>query len=362
MPGDIHYGGWWLTSPLFQAAPCAPLAVVSHTLNHLDVFALGTDRKIWTTRWSPDFPHWMTWTVVPGSIIAHDDLEAVTAISRSPGRIDIFAIGTNSQVYTAAFTLVPATVTGWGPWRRVGKSGLGSAAPGANTLAVTSRAEDFMDLFVVSTSGLVYTAAFQPGETEFQGWWPVLPGAGPRALGNVNGSVTAISRSLNHLDIFVCDADGVVWTAAWEPDFVDGFHGWWTVAADLTFPKGTAVTAISASTDVMTLLVAKPADLWWNSWSPTSGGWGHWTSIMANGGVRQRVAAVSIEAGRIDVVGKVQVFDGSSFEFTDQWRVDAWRSNDTGVGSRVVIDWCDMGDVTVNPGFGLPESFVCTYY
>ena len=352
MPGDTHYGGWWLTSPLFRAAPCAPLAAISHSLNHLDVFAIGRDRKIWTTKWSPDAPAWTTWAQVPNSITAHDDLEAITAISRSPGRMDIFAIGTNSQVYTAAFT--PATLAGWGPWRRVGDSALGHASPGANTLAVTSRAEDFMDLFVVSTSGIIYTAAFQPGDTAFRGWWPVLPSAGPKTLGNSNGSVAAVSRSLNHLDIFVGGIDGTLWTAAWEPDFHDGFHGWWAVDASLKFPEGTAMTAISTRTDVLTVLVAKPADLWWNSWSPISGGWRSWTSILANSGIQQRVAAVSFEAGRIDVVGRVQ--------FADQWRVDAWKSNDTDVGSEVVIDWCTMGDVTVDPGFGLPEEFVCSYF
>ena len=167
---------------------------------------------------------------------------------------------------------------------------------------------------------------------------------------------------LNHLDIFVIDADGIVWTATWEPDFNDVFHGWWTVDAALTFEPDTGLTAISASTDVLTLLAAKPADLWWNSWSPTSGGWGTWTSIEANSGVRPHIAAVSIEPGRIDVVGKVQLFDESSFRFTDQWRVDAWRSNDTGTGSSVVVDWCDMGDVTVDPGYGLPQSYVCSYF
>jgi hypothetical protein len=41
--------------------------------------------------------------------------------------------------------------------------------------------------------------------------------------------VTAVSRSADKLDVFVVGTDGRVWTAAWEPDFADGWHGWWPV-------------------------------------------------------------------------------------------------------------------------------------
>ena len=152
--------------------------------------------------------------------------------------MDIFAIGTISQVYTAAFT----TLNGWQPWRRVGDSILGHASPGPNTLAVTSRAEDFRAFFVISTSGLIYTATFKPGGTVFRGWWSVLPGAGPKTVGNGNESEAAVSRSLNHLNIFVGGVDGTLWTATWEQGFSDIFHGWWIAGGDLKFPTGTAVT------------------------------------------------------------------------------------------------------------------------
>ena len=45
VPGDVHYGGHW-TIPGFQSVPCAPIAAVSHTVNHLDVFAIGKDKRI----------------------------------------------------------------------------------------------------------------------------------------------------------------------------------------------------------------------------------------------------------------------------------------------------------------------------
>ena len=39
--------------------------------------------------------------------------------------------------------------------------------------------------------------------------------------------VHAGSAQPRPLDIFVTDIAGVIRTAAWEPGFTDGWHGWW---------------------------------------------------------------------------------------------------------------------------------------
>src|ERR1700686_486406 len=49
---------------------------------------------------------------------------------------------------------------------------------------------------------------------------PLLPTLAP---------VGAVSRYTDKLDIFTTDAAGVIRTAAWEPDFTDGWHGWWPI-------------------------------------------------------------------------------------------------------------------------------------
>ncbi|HEV2260605.1 MAG TPA: hypothetical protein VGS06_46465 [Streptosporangiaceae bacterium] len=33
----------------------------------------------------------------------------------------------------------------------------------------------------------------------------------------------------DHLDIFAVGTDHGIYTAAWEPDFTDGWHGWWRI-------------------------------------------------------------------------------------------------------------------------------------
>jgi hypothetical protein len=41
--------------------------------------------------------------------------------------------------------------------------------------------------------------------------------------------VFAVTRSADHLDIFAVGTDHGTYTAAWEWDFADGWHGWWQV-------------------------------------------------------------------------------------------------------------------------------------
>jgi hypothetical protein len=52
-------------------------------------------------------------------------------------------------------------------------------------------------------------------------------GRNARFLANWTSPVAAVSRNTDKLDIFATAANGVVQTAAWEPDFGADWHGWW---------------------------------------------------------------------------------------------------------------------------------------
>ena len=125
----------------------------------------------------------------------------------------------------------------------------GGAAPGGH-VTVVSRNADKLDAFVVGTDGRVYTAAWEPGFTDWwHGWWPI---------GNIRvplGSpVCAVSRSPDKLDIFVTDSTGVIMTAAWEPAFTDGWHGWWELKADAQRPARQSLPS-RRSTDKLDIFV-----------------------------------------------------------------------------------------------------------
>ena len=58
----------------------------------------------------------------------------------------------------------------------------------------------------------------------WRGWWSV---AGGRVAGKTE--VTAGRRGPDHLDLLTIGLDNHVYFAGWEPEFTDGFHGWWRV-------------------------------------------------------------------------------------------------------------------------------------
>ena len=95
----------------------------------------------------------------------------------------------------------------------------GKASPGS-PVTVVSRSPDKLDVFVVGTDGGVWTAAWQPGDSTFRGWSRI------GNLTSLQGSmVGVVSRSQNKLDIVVTGTDGAICTAAWQAGDTD-WRGW----------------------------------------------------------------------------------------------------------------------------------------
>ena len=94
-----------------------------------------------------------------------------------------------------------------------------------------------------------------------------------------------------------------MWTAAWEPGFTDGWHGWWPIG-DVRAPQGAPVHAVSRSADKLDIFVTDIER------SHPDGGLGagvHATAGMAGGIEGGRAApgapvtAVSRSADKLDV-------------------------------------------------------------
>ena len=117
----------------------------------------------------------------------------------------------------------PDFTDGWHGWWAIGNVHVPAGAP----VHVASRSTDKLDIFVTDVNGVIYTAAWEPSFTDgWHGWWELKGGrAAPGA------PVTVASRSTDHLDVFVVGTDGRVWSAAWQPDFTDWWHGWWAIGS-----------------------------------------------------------------------------------------------------------------------------------
>ena len=266
-PGDATWQGWWgLAGGV--AAPGTSVLGVSRSTDKLDVFAVGTDQGIYTAAWQPGDTSWQGWWRLNNGVAAPNT--SVHGVSRSTDKLDVFAVGSDQGIYTAAWQ--PGDTT-WQGWWRVNN---GVAAPNTTVFGV-SRSTDKLDIFAVGDDHGVYTAAWQPGDTTWQGWWRI----GTLQVAP-NTSVFPVSRSPDHLDIFAVGADYGIYTAAWQPGFTS-WHGWWQIQGGVAAPN-TSVFGVSRSTDHLDIFaVGTDHGIYTAAWEPDFTSWHGWWQI--NGGV-----------------------------------------------------------------------------
>jgi endonuclease/exonuclease/phosphatase (EEP) superfamily protein YafD len=181
----------------------------------------------------------------------------VTGVSRRRGFVDIFTVGTDRRVYTAAWT----SQHGWAGWWRI--PGI-SAPPGA-PIAAVSRRQDFLDIFVADDAGRTMSAAWSPAEN-WKGWWHIQNG-----ITAPGGCISAVSRRPDYLDIFTLGSDTRMYTAAWNPSH--GWGGWWGLNARGQF-AGEPVASVSRSANLLDIFVIDSGGVVQTmGWAP-GGNWG----------------------------------------------------------------------------------------
>ena len=305
--------GWW---PLKggAAAPGTPVTAVSRSPDKLDAFVTGTGGRVWTAAWEPSFTDWWHgWWPLNGGVAAPG--APVTVVSRGPDKLDVFVVGTDGRVWTAAWE--PSFTDWWHGWWPIGDI----RVPQGSAVHAVSRSPDKLDIFATDVNGTIWTAAWEPSFTDgWHGWWPLNGGvAAPGA------PVTVVSRGPDKLDVFVVGTDGRVWTAAWEPSFTDWWHGWWPIG-DVRVPQGSAIHAVSRSPDKLDIFATDVnGTIWTAAWESSFTDWWHgWWPL--NGGVAAPGAPVTVVSRSPD---KLDVFvvgtDGRVWtaawepSFTDWW-------------------------------------------
>ena len=304
-------GFWHIRGAM--AAAGAPVSAVSRGADKLDIFVVGQDGHVHTAAWRPDSNGWQGWWRI-GDITLPARAQ-VSAVSRSADKIDLFVTDSAGRVMSAAWE--PAFSDGWHGWWHIRG---GMAAPGA-TVAAAVRSADKLDIFVVGTDGYVYTAAWQPSFSDgWHGWWRIGSTRFPAAA-----EITAVSRSANKLDIFACANGGQTMTAAWEPAFTDGWHGWWHIRGGVGRP-GARLHAVSRAANKLDVFVTgTDGGLYTAAWEPAfTDGWHGWWGL--NGGratLGAALTAVSRAPNKLDafVVGMDDRIYTAAWEpaFSDGW-------------------------------------------
>jgi NTE family protein len=197
--------GWHGFTPLAsgRSAVGGGVAVVSRRPEFLDAFSTGTDGTIWTAAADPSFPSWKGWWQI--GTLRSTPAGRISAVSRAQDNLDIFVTDSTGHIRWSHWD--PMQAGGWSAW---GPPVDGLIKPGQPITAV-SRGTGLIDLFIVGLDGHVRTAAFSPSQG-WAGWWPIGNVSVP-----VGAEVAALSPKPNNLDIFVADTGGVIQKSHWEP-------------------------------------------------------------------------------------------------------------------------------------------------
>jgi hypothetical protein len=277
--------------------PGAPIAAVARRQDHLDLFILGNDGRVYTSWWH-DGGAWSgiqnNWQPIGGFFPpkAH-----VAAVARTQDHLDLFVVGSDGRMYTSWWHEGGAWSGSNDNWQPIG----GSFPPGA-PIAVVARSANHLNVFAVGTDGIVYTAWWNEGA----GWSKVLPIGGFFPAG---APIAAVACRQNHLDLFVVGNDGRVYTSWWHDGGAwSGAQNNWQPIGGF-FPAKAHVAAVARTQDHLDLFVVGNDGRMYTSWWHDGGAWSgandNWQPIGGFFPAGAPTSALAREAGHLDafVVG-----------------------------------------------------------
>ena len=208
----------------FTLPPGTTVSAVSRQPECIDLFAVGKDGAVYTTftfngskGWNG---HWHRLADPNfGDGFTLNWGTTVSCVSRTPDSLDIFALGKNETVYTTF-----AGPQGWdGHWYPLNDANFGDGftLPPGTTVSAVSRQPECIDLFAVGKNETVYTTS--SGGTTFNG---KITSGGLAALGG-------------WANITVCGDGTTVWEGHAHNSGADGYD--FGVSAFLTDRRGHAV-------------------------------------------------------------------------------------------------------------------------
>jgi hypothetical protein len=189
--GSSTWSSGWTSLGGAIKADTSP-AVARNSDGRLQVFVVGTDNQLYTlAQTSPGSSTWSSsWTSLGGSLRANTD---PTVISNNDGRLQVFVIDTNN-----AITYKSQTSPGSSTWSTSWLS-LGGPIRADTSPAVAKNSDGRLQVVIVGTNNQLYfRAQTSPGSSTWSSSWVSLSGT-LRA----NSDPTVISNNDGRLQVFV---------------------------------------------------------------------------------------------------------------------------------------------------------------
>jgi len=241
----------------------------------------------------------------------------VAAVARDPQQLDVFSVDRAGAVRTTFWHEGSPWSGLAGPLPSVG----GAFSAGVPVTAI-SRTTDHLDLFVTDPHGVVETSYWQPGAT-----WTAWRGIG--GFFPVGAPVSAVAREPNRIDLFVTGNNGIVYTeGAVEGGEWSGVHNDWMNIGG-TFPPGAPVAAVANNPFEIHLFIVDGDGHVYTSFSFLNHNWSgignKWTSLGGSFAPGAPVTVISRMPEHMDlfVTGTNGVVYTSYFQPNAPWT--PWR-------------------------------------
>lgn len=348
---------WYRISPVGMAVLGTRVAAVARTPDHIDLFTVAADGRVLSTWWdvNADNQQWHPWFRV-GTLVAPTKAP-VEAIARAKDHLDLFVVGTNGRVY-ASWWNQNIDAGQWHDWAQIPAS---ESVPNGSVRAV-SRRHDRLDLFMVDRAGAVMTTSWDANLN--QGRWTAWSALSAAGFAGPGGNVTPLARTPDHLDIFVPGIDGHIVTNWWDLNADNQqWHPWFNVdpAGDLSVSPQSIITAFSKRSERIDLMVVdRNGNVRRGFWDATldQGGWHRWLQVR---GVQAPLdTEVSVTARRTEVLTAVLI-DREGAMRTNDWDGSVERlpaSVLPQLGSAPLRSFPNAETTLVSRASGLQDAFV----
>jgi hypothetical protein len=250
------------------------LAVLSRNENHMELFGIGKDAQLhaiffdgqwreWRTLGAPAIPGLVTGLTTP---LAPGAPLAVR--SRKENHVEVWVIGADGEVYHRWWE----AGNDWVDWHKLPSPTAGPngspLVPGGH-LAVHSRHENHVEIWSVDTEAMLCHTWWDGNQ--WQNWHRLpTPVAGPSGFRlQPGGHLAVLGRNENHMEVWSIGTDKRLHGIWWDGS---NWRDWYTLAGQ-TFPAGAPLVALSRHDDHMEVYSVTEGDrlfgvFWDGNWQP----------------------------------------------------------------------------------------------
>ncbi|MBB5155882.1 hypothetical protein [Saccharopolyspora phatthalungensis] len=273
------------------------VAAVSRAPGNLDLFVIGYDNHVWSTFWN-EYAGWSDdWFPLPGQAVFDHGHQEIAAVSRAPGKLDLFVIGYDNHVWSTFWNDHAGWSDDWFPL-----PGQAIFDHEKQQVAAVSRAPGKLDLFVIGYDNRGWSTFWN----EYAGWsddWFPLPGQA--VFDHEYQEIAAVSRAPGNLDLFVLGYDNRGWSTFWN-EYAGWSDDWFPLPGQAVFDhEYQEIAAVSRAPGNLDLFVLgydnRGWSTFWNEYAGWSDDWFPLPGQAVFDHEHQEIAAVSRAPGNLDL-------------------------------------------------------------